>query len=134
MSQARQNPHPSDAFLRRIECLFMLFPAAMAILFAFIGSTFLCILGLVYGALFAVLKWPESRAKHAVRPGSAQITDPASAAHPTPAGANYREMVIRKHYPSQSHVRASRSDCRQLQGRQARFSHPTKIRSSLRRF
>jgi len=134
MSQARQNPHPSEAFLRRIECLFMLFPAAMAILFAFIGSTFLCILGLVYGALFAVLKWPESRAKRTVRREDAQIADLMPPVRPTPAPTNPRDIVARKHFPSQSHVRANRSDCRQLPSHIARFSHPAKIRSSLRRF
>ncbi len=112
----------------------MLFPAAMAILFAFIGSTFLCILGLVYGALFAILKWPDSHAKHTVRRGDAQIIDPVPAVHPTPTPVNPWEIVARKHFPSQSHVRASRSDCRHLQSHNTRFSHPAKIKSSLRRF
>jgi hypothetical protein len=134
MPHVRQNPHPGDDFLRRIECLFTLFPAAIAIIFAFIGSTFLCILGLVYGTLFAFLKWPESRAKHAVCREDAQTIDAEMPLQPGPTPANPREIAARKHFPSQSHIRANRSDCRHLQSHNARFSHPAKIRSSLRRF
>ena len=134
MPHVRQNPHPGDAFLRRIECLFTLFPAAMAIVFAFIGSTFLCILGLVYGALFAVLKWPESHAKHTVRREDAQTVNTDIPLLPDPTPADPRAITARKHFPSQSHIRANRSDCRHLQSHNARFTHPAKIRSSLRRF
>src|SRR5258708_21351022 len=124
MSHARQAPPPGDAFLRLIECLFTLFPAAMAIVFAFIGSTFLCILGLVYGALFAVLKWPESRAKQPVRREDAQTVDAEIPLHPGPTPATPRKIAARKHFPSQSHIRAKRSHCRHLHSHNARFSHP----------
>jgi hypothetical protein len=60
----RQQTHAAGKFLERLECLFMLFPATVAIAFGFAGSLLICGLGLVYAGLFALLKRPE---RHAAR-------------------------------------------------------------------